>query len=202
MRMSRIIISNPLPRGDFMNPLSPLRAVLATALLVVSAAADAAEYPIGTPAQRHGMDVRAVYLQPIRMEPKGMMPAPEQSDIHLEADIHALAGNPNGYEEGAWIPYLKVTYVLTKLDTRETIAGELMPMVANDGPHYGDNVKLKGPGKYQLTFTVYPPNAPENASGKHYGRHTDRETGVRPWFPTFRVDYGFTFAGAGKKGSY
>ena len=22
----------------------------------------------------------------------------------------------------------------------------LMPMVANDGPHYGDNVKLFGPG--------------------------------------------------------
>ena len=28
-----------------------------------------------------------------------------------------------------------------------------MPMVANDGPHYGDNVKLAGPGKYTLKLS-------------------------------------------------
>ena len=38
-----------------------------------------------------------------------------------------------------------------------------MPMVANDGPHYGDNIKLMGPGKYHLKYTVYPPNSPGNA---------------------------------------
>ena len=35
--------------------------------------------------------------------------------------------------------------------------GAFHAMVANDGPHYGDNVKLLGPGKYQLTFTLLPP---------------------------------------------
>ncbi|MCY1372371.1 Fe2+ transport protein [compost metagenome] len=70
-------------------------------------------------------------------------------------------------------------------------------MVANDGPHYGDNVKLLGPGKYQLTFTVLPP-------GGHgsLGRHTDKETGVAPWFERCELHYEFIYAGIGKKGGY
>ena len=52
-----------------------------------------------------------------------------------------------------------------------------MPMVANDGPHYGDNVKLNGPGKYKLTLNVKPPSANPHA---HFGRHVDKETGVGP----------------------
>ena len=75
-------------------------------------------------------------------------------------------------------------------------------MVANDGPHYGDNVKLGGPGKYHLKYTIYAPNTPENSYGKNFGRHTDRLTGVRPWFKTFTVAYDFVFAGIGKKGGY
>ncbi|MCA3187993.1 MAG: iron transporter, partial [Cupriavidus sp.] len=58
------------------------------------------------------------------------------------------------------------------------------------------------PGKYKLKFTVFPPNAKENPMGRHYGRHTDRATGVRPWFKPFEVEYEFTFAGIGKKGGY
>jgi uncharacterized protein involved in high-affinity Fe2+ transport len=78
----------------------------------------------------------------------------------------------------------------------------MMPMVASDGPHYGDNVKLKGPGKYKVKFTVYPPNAKENPHGNHFGRHIDRATGVRPWFKTVEVEWEFTYAGIGKKGGY
>ena len=70
-------------------------------------------------------------------------------------------------------------------------------MVANDGPHYGDNVKLLGPGKYQLTFTVLPPSG--HAS---LGRHTDKETGVEPWFERCELQYEFVYAGIGKKGGY
>jgi len=162
----------------------------------------ATEYPIGAPENRYGMEIGAVYLQGVRMEPEGMMLSPEQSDIHLEADIHALQDNPNGYPEGFWIPYLLVTYELLKEDTKEVIKGELMPMVASDGPHYGDNVKLKGPGKYQLTVTIYPPSAPQNHAGAHFGRHTDRQTGVRPWFSAFSFEKEFVFAGVGKKGGY
>ncbi|MFZ5512887.1 MAG: iron transporter [Pseudomonadota bacterium] len=178
----------------------------AVALLVLAAfislPAAALEYPIGTPQNVAGMEVAAVYLQPIEMEPEGMMRKASESDIHLEADIHALANNPNGYPEGFWIPFLYVRYELNKIGSNDTIKGEMMPMVASDGPHYGDNVKLAGPGKYKLKFTVFPPNAKENPMGRHYGRHTDRATGVRPWFKPFEVEYEFTFAGIGKKGGY
>ena len=75
-------------------------------------------------------------------------------------------------------------------------------MVASDGPHYGDNARMFGPGKYRLRLTIAPPNAPENEAGHHFGRHTDRATGVRPWFKTFTVDWDFSYAGTGKKGGY
>jgi uncharacterized protein involved in high-affinity Fe2+ transport len=177
---------------------------LATALSVavgcISGSAAGIEYPVGAPQQRDGMEIVAVYLQPVTMEPEGMMKPPAQSDIHLEADIHALADNPNGFGEGAWIPYLKVEYTLVKRGAPGKIAGVLMPMVASDGPHYGENVKLTGPGKYRLSLHISPPNA----AGEHaqFGRHTDRLTGVQPWFKPFEVQFEFTFAGIGKKGSY
>ena len=95
--------------------------------------------------------------------------------------------------------YLKVNYELSKIGADQVVKGELMPMVANDGPHYGDNVKLFGPGKYKLKLTVAPPS---ESNGIHFGRHVDKETGVAPWFDTFSVEYEFTFAGTGKKGAY
>ncbi len=179
------------------------RASLAALVVLAAAAwpamASAKEYPIGTPQQKYGMNLGAVYLQPIEMDPPNMMRPAAQSDIHLEADIHAAKGNTNGFAEGDWMPYLVVHYQLTKLDDNKTIKGDLMPMVANDGPHYGDNVKLMGPGKYRLTMDIAPPSANPHA---HFGRHVDKETGVGPWFPEFSVDYEFVFAGVGKKGAY
>jgi uncharacterized protein involved in high-affinity Fe2+ transport len=62
-----------------------------------AASAAALEYPIGTPHNLAGMEVAAVYLQPIDMEPEGHMRKASESDIHLEADIHALGNNPNGF---------------------------------------------------------------------------------------------------------
>jgi uncharacterized protein involved in high-affinity Fe2+ transport len=177
-------------------------AALFSLALLASPAAQALEYPIGTPHNVAGMEIAAVYLQAVEMEPEGHMRKASESDIHIEADIHALANNPNGYPEGFWIPYLHIKYEITKIGSGEIIKGDFMPMVASDGPHYGDNVKLKGPGKYKVKYTIYPPSAKENAAGQHYGRHTDRATGVRPWFKTFEVEWEFTYAGIGKKGGY
>lgn len=170
--------------------------VAALAALSLSLPALAKEYPVGKPQIRNHIEVAAVYLQPIKMEPAGMMHPAESSDVHLEADIHATKGNPNGFGEGDWVPYLTVRYEVTKVGGK-TIKGEFMPMVANDGPHYGDNVKLMGPGKYTLKLTVLPPGGES-----HFGRHTDKETGVAPWFKPFDVTYSFTYAGIGKKGGY
>ena len=179
-----------------------IRLVTGLALAAMTFASHALEYPVGSPQQQSGMEIAAVYLQAVEMEPEGQMRKASESDIHLEADIHALSNNPNGFKEGDWIPYLLVRYELTKLAGGESIKGDMMPMVANDGSHYGDNVKLKGPGKYKLKLIVLAPNAKENPLGNHFGRHTDRQTGVRPWYRPFEVEWEFTFAGVGKKGGY
>jgi len=171
---------------------------LASSLALASSAL-AIEYPIGIPQQRAGMEIAAVYLQAVTMEPDGMMRKAEESDIHIEADIKALGTNPNGFEEGAWIPYLVIKYEIVKQGSGQKIAGEFMPMVANDGPHYGDNVKLFGPGKYRVKYSILPPSENKHT---HFGRHTDRLTGVRPWFKAFDVEYEFTYVGIGKKGGY
>ena len=176
--------------------------LLTIGLSLLTTPAWSLEYPIGVPEHRNGMEIAAVYLQPVRMEPQGKMTLSEESDVHLEADIRALDLNNNGFAEGDWIPFLHVKYEVRKKDLDQLISGEFMPMVANDGPHYGDNVKLMGPGKYMVKYTIYPPDAAENPFGKYFARHTDRLTGVRSWFDTFDVEYEFIYAGTGKRGGY
>ncbi|AMP04712.1 iron transporter [Collimonas pratensis] len=176
--------------------------VIAAAVLLslgIAGAATAAEYPIGKQQIMNGLEIAAVYLQPIKMEPEGMMRKAELSDIHLEADIHAVKNNPNGFAEGDWMPNLVISYEFSKAGSTQVVKGDMMPMVASDGPHYGDNVKLMGPGKYTLKMIISPPSA--NA-GAHFGRHVDKETGVAAWFKPFEVVNEFTFAGVGKKGGY
>ena len=182
-------------------PLAPLLTVVAFLGALGVGAAAAKEVPIGPHVIRNGVEVGAVYLQPIEMDPPDMMRPAAQSDIHLEADIRAAKDNANGFAEGDWMPELQVRFEVTKLNgdapTDQTASGRMMPMVANDGPHYGDNVKLFGPGRYRLKLTVGPPGP-----GDHFGRHVDKETGVGPWFKPFELIQDFTFAGTGKKGSY
>jgi uncharacterized protein involved in high-affinity Fe2+ transport len=169
------------------------------ALLAGSSALHAAEYPAGDPQIAAGMEIAAVYLQPIEMEPPGMMRAAAESGIHLEADIHATRDNRNGYAEGDWIPYLDIAYELVKVDDNSAVSGKFMAMVASDGPHYGDNIKVSGPGLYRLSYTISPPGSDAAAM---FGRHVDKETGVAEWFAPFTVTYEFVYAGVGKTGSY
>ena len=174
--------------------------MIAAALLGAGLAGAAAkEIPIGKPHLVAGMEIAAVYLQPIEMEPPGMMRDAKESDVHMEADIKAAKDNKNGFARGDWIPYLGVKYLLTKQGETETRSGDFMAMVANDGPHYGDNVKLMGPGRYKLKLTISPPGSDPHS---HFGRHVDKETGVGAWFKPFDVEYEFVYAGAGKKGAY
>ena len=173
--------------------------VLFAFTLAIAGPALALEYPISKPQVRDGLEVAAVYLQPIAMDPPGMMRDARTSDIHLEADIHATDRNANGFADGTWVPYLDVRYELVKQGSSDVIKGALMAMVASDGPHYGDNVKLAGPGRYKLKLSVAPPGT---GAHSHFGRHVDKETGVGAWFKPFTVEYDFAFAGVGKKGGY
>lgn len=167
------------------------------AYLGITPAVLAIETPIGLPQNLYGMEIATVFLQPIEMDPPDMMRKREESDIHLEADIHAIEGNPNGFGKGDWIPFLSITYELINLESGEKISGYMMPMAANDGAHYGDNIKMPGGmGEYKVIYHIEPPK------GKDFGRHTDRETGVRSWFKPFEVEWTFKFLGVGKRGGY
>ena len=194
LAMKPVVAMNPIARRHF------ARFALAfVGVLGYAGFATALEYPIGKPQLRSGMEIAAVYLQPVVMDPPGMMREAKVSDVHMEADIKATHDNANGFADGSWIPYLGVNYEITKQGSSEVISGNFMPMVANDGPHYGDNVKLSGPGKYRLKLTIAPPGADPHS---HFGRHVDKETGVGPWFKPFTVEYEFAYAGVGKKGGY
>jgi uncharacterized protein involved in high-affinity Fe2+ transport len=163
-------------------------------LSTISVAVLAGETPIGQAVEKNGMEIGAVYLQSVVMEPA--MPMEGPTDIHLEADIHAVKGNPLGFGVGEWIPSLQVAYHLTKEGSTWSQTGVFMPMVASDGPHYGANVKLDGPGKYHVTYHLNPPPY----SG--FVRHTDKETGVGKWWTPFDVSWDFAYVGTGKKGGY
>ncbi len=164
-------------------------ALLAGAMSLNAMAADDEfkEYPIGEAKTLNTLEVAAVYLTPIDMEPRGIDLPASQADIHLEADIHANEGNPNGFGAGEWVPYLTVSYRLENKDTGKVLTGNLMPMVAVDGPHYGSNIKMPGAGNYKLTYHIDAP------SRQGFGRHTDKASGVGQWFQPFDVDYDFKY---------
>lgn len=166
-----------------------IAATLLAGILTAPSALAFKEYPIGEAVTMNGMELAAVYLQPIDMEPRGMGLSAKDADIHLEADIHATKGNENGFGEGEWMPYLTISYTLVNTDTGEKQEGTFMPMVAGDGPHYGANVKMMGVGNYKVTYHIDPPSK----AGMH--RHTDSETGVGRWWKPFDVSYEFKFTG-------
>uniref|UniRef100_UPI0020401191 iron transporter n=1 Tax=Escherichia coli TaxID=562 RepID=UPI0020401191 len=70
-------------------------AVMAS-IFIAPAAFAFKEYPAGEPVTMNEMELAAVYLQPIDMEPRGMGLPAAKADVHLEADIHAVEGNKNG----------------------------------------------------------------------------------------------------------
>lgn len=167
-------------------------AVLVAAILVMAPAAgrDFSVYPIGKPQVVRSLGIAVSYFQPIELE-GSMMHAAADADIHLEVDITATKDDPDGYAEGDWRPYLVVSYRLAKAGTGQTRVGTLMPLIAygraNVGkPHYGDNLKLMGPGRYVLELDIAPPAGP---------------AGVTTFTP-FTANYTFVYAGVGKKGGY
>lgn len=174
-------------------------------LALTTLAAQAGEQVIGEKVARNGMLLGAVYLQAVKMEPPSSVSHAHAAgehvhdaeyDIHLEADVHADKNNPHGFAENAWIPYLKVGYRLEKIGADWVSDGTLLPMTASDGPHYGENIKLNGPGKYRLRYHFEPPSI------NGFYRHIDKETGVSEWWQPFDMEWEFIYVGTGKKGGY
>ena len=187
--------SRKLSRTTPQPPVAPAEIKAPAEANVTARPANFREYPIGED-ERDGIRVAAVWLPAIHMEgmPQGSG-GPEV--IHLEADVRALAENPNGFAKGEFVPYMTIRYEIAPATGGEPMSGTMIPMVARDGLHYGASVSLPKPGKYKLTYRVEPP------SSGGLGRHDDPVTGVGPWWKPFALtwdwDYEGTAAAAGGK---
>jgi uncharacterized protein involved in high-affinity Fe2+ transport len=122
------------------------------------------------------------------MDPAGMGLAAADSDMHIEADISALANNELGYGAGDFVPGLTVDYSIVGEDGKE-VSGTFMPMNASDGPHYGANIKLGDAGTYKVTFLITSPVA------NGHVLHTDPVTGVtgRFWDTPLKAEWDFDY---------
>ena len=60
-------------------------------------------------------------------------------------------------------------------------------MVAKDGPHYADNVKMDGPGTYKVVYNFRSPES------NGFLRHIDKETGVPAWWTPFSQTFTFRY---------
>lgn len=164
-----------------------ITALIAVAAMATASAASAKEYYIGEPQVKNGLQIVPNYLLGIQMA--GMVPGMDMAKdaIHLEVDVHAAKGEVHHLPEDTWIPYLTIHYTLTKPGFKKT--GVLQPMIAGDGLHYANGVKMPGPGKYHLTYTISAPAI---------YRHADKETGVPEWWKPFSVDWDFTYPSKAK----
>jgi periplasmic iron binding protein len=156
------------------------------AIGIAADGADAAEFYIDEPLMRNGMQIVPAYLLGVEMEPMPKHSAMGADAIHLEADIHAMDDETHGFPEDAWIPYLTISYTIEKIGSSFKRSGELLPMIAKDGPHYANNIEMAGPGEYRVSYSFEPP------SKAGFVRHVDAVTGVPEWWKPFSVDWTFT----------
>lgn len=144
------------------------------------------EFDIGEEQEVGPLTVGGVYFQPVDMEPAGNSLSKEESDCHMECDVHANEkGAELGYGVGDFVPWLKVKAYLQKEGSDKVQEIAFMPMNASDGPHYGANVKFEeGLGKYNVKFVI-------SAPGNDYLLHVDKETGVtgRFWTEPITVEW-------------
>jgi uncharacterized protein involved in high-affinity Fe2+ transport len=149
------------------------------------------EFPIGEEVEHHHIRVAAVWLPAVHME--GVESGgPDPDVIHLEADVKATKDNPNGFADGEFVPYLKIHYRIEPTGAGAAgpaLDGELTPMVARDGLHYGAAVSMPRRGRYRLTYAIRPPSA------GGLGRHDDPETGVDPWWAPFNASFDWDYQG-------
>jgi uncharacterized protein involved in high-affinity Fe2+ transport len=162
-------------------------------LLMAPALARSGEFYVGDPVEQDNLQIVPNYLTGIEMDhmPKGGAEMGPDT-IHIEADVHATKGETHGFPEGAWIPYLTIHYKLAKQGANFSKSGTLAAMTADDGPHYANNVKVAGPGTYDLTYEILPP------SSNGFIRHIDKETGVPEWWKPITLHWTFTYPGKEK----
>lgn len=164
-----------------------MRIVWAASALVI-AVSPAGAAVIGSPLLRDGLEIAPSMLTGVELD-RSPVPLRRGADsVFLVADVHAAKDDAHGFGEHAFIPYLSVSFTLTK-DDAPTFkkSGLLYPVAAKSGPHYAAATELAGPGTYHLTFIVSPPSA--------HGmlRQTDKDGGVPDWWKPVNGSWTFTY---------
>jgi uncharacterized protein involved in high-affinity Fe2+ transport len=143
---------------------------------------------IGAPLLRDGLEIAPSLHSGVELDrsPNAIGRGPDA--VFLVADVRAAKDDAHGFGEHAFIPYLSVSYALTK-DGAPTFkkAGLLYPVAAKSGPHYAAATEFAGPGTYHLTYIVSPPSA--------HGmlRQTDKTGGVPDWWKPINASWTFTY---------
>ena len=165
------------------------RAGLSALCLCVAfgARASAAEFYIGEPVVKEGIQLVPNYLEGIEMNRHPPGAAMDPKAIHVEIDVHAAKDEKHGFAEDAWIPYLTITTTVEKVGAKYKETKQLAPMTAGDGPHYATNFKMDGEGKYKITYVIEPP------SKLGFLRHVDKETGVPDWWDKISASWTFDY---------
>jgi periplasmic iron binding protein len=163
-----------------------MRILLAALLIAALAGAQAQAAAIGGPLLRDGLEIVPSALNGVELD---RMPMAKGADsILLVADVRADKDDSHGFPEHSVIPYLSVSYLLTK-DDAPTFkkAGLLYPLAAKDGSHYAAPTQIAGPGVYHLTYIVSPP------SSHGMMRRTDKAGGVPDWWKPITVNWTFNY---------
>ena len=163
-----------------------MRSVWALFSVFLAAAVPAQAAVIGGPLVRDGLEIVPSALTGVGLDrvPANMGAALES--VFLVADVHATKDEPHGFT--GFIPYLSISYILTK-DDAPTFkkAGLLYPIAARDGPHYAAATDLAGAGTYHLTYIVSPP------SSHGMMRRTDKAGGVPDWWKPITANWTFKY---------
>jgi periplasmic iron binding protein len=143
---------------------------------------------IGEPLQREGLEISAHAETGGTLDhtPGGM--ARGTDVLFLVADVRAGKDEPHGFSEHSFIPYLSISYALSK-DGAPTYkqAGLLYPAASKTGPHYAAGAQLSGPGTYHLTYIISPP------STHGMMRQTDKASAVPEWWKPISANWTFTY---------
>lgn len=159
--------------------------IVAVLVLLVPGFAHAAD--ISEAVETEGLRITARLVRDVALDRKPAGMALSADAVHLECDVRALKGEAHGFPEGSFIPYLSISYALTKTGAPAyRKAGLFYPMAAQAGPHYGAQADLAGPGRYELTYMISPPPS------RGMLRHSGKDDGVPDWWKPLRLTWSFT----------
>jgi periplasmic iron binding protein len=168
-----------------MAPFRLFLSLLALAGTTISALATV----IGGPLIREGLEIIPSTEPPTQLDHQ--FSAVVADTVFLLADVHATKNQAHGFAEHAFIPYLTISYSLTK-EGAPTFkrAGLLYPVATKSGPRYVGSAEMAGPGTYHLTYIVSPP------SSHGMMRQTGNADGVPDWWNPINVSWNFAYPGS------